>query len=196
MGSSLRLAVAGRAGTSGARVCQDDAAAPKAQLHARYRSLTYATHQSASLSELRRSTNVLGCSLSLSITTCRRRSSSGLGRSPSPRLVRSGNSIRGSVDIGSRSYHELGYLSSFATALQQSAVLFRMIEGAMNRLLIALGTVFVIAGVLWPWLKRVPLLHLPGDIFIDRPGFKFIFPITTLLIVSAVLSLLAWLMRR
>jgi hypothetical protein len=40
------------------------------------------------------------------------------------------------------------------------------------------------------------LFHLPGDIFIDRPGFKFIFPITTMLIVSAVLSLAAWLMRR
>jgi hypothetical protein len=40
------------------------------------------------------------------------------------------------------------------------------------------------------------LFQLPGDILIDRPGFKFIFPITTMLIVSAVLSLLAWLMRR
>ena len=66
----------------------------------------------------------------------------------------------------------------------------------MNRLLIALGAVLVIAGVLWPWLKRMHLFQLPGDILIDRPGFKFIFPITTMLIVSAVLSLAAWLMRR
>jgi hypothetical protein len=66
----------------------------------------------------------------------------------------------------------------------------------MNRLLLILGVGFIIAGLLWSWLKRMHLFHLPGDIFIDRPGFKFIFPITTMLIVSAVLSLAAWLMRR
>jgi|NGEPerStandDraft_6_1074524.scaffolds.fasta_scaffold00761_4 hypothetical protein len=66
----------------------------------------------------------------------------------------------------------------------------------LNRFLLALGTLFIIAGLLWPWFKRMHLFHLPGDIFIDRPGFKFIVPITTMLIVSAVLSLVAWLMRR
>jgi hypothetical protein len=50
----------------------------------------------------------------------------------------------------------------------------------MSRLLITLGGVLV----------------LPGDIVIDRPGFKFFFPITTMLIVSVVLSIIAWLMRR
>jgi len=54
----------------------------------------------------------------------------------------------------------------------------------MNRLLITLGTILIIAGLLWPWLKRVPLFHLPGDIIIDRPEFKFIFPITTMLLTS------------
>jgi hypothetical protein len=66
----------------------------------------------------------------------------------------------------------------------------------MNRLLVTAGVVLIIAGMLWPWLKRVPLFHLPGDIIIDRPGFKLFLPITTMLIVSAVLSLLALLMRR
>jgi hypothetical protein len=66
----------------------------------------------------------------------------------------------------------------------------------MNRLLLALGTVFILAGLLWPWLRRMHLFHLPGDIIIDRPGFKFMFPITTMLIISVVLSLLAWLLRR
>jgi hypothetical protein len=66
----------------------------------------------------------------------------------------------------------------------------------MNRYLIALGTVFIAAGILWPWLKRMHFFHLPGDMIVDRPGFKFIFPITTTLIVSVVLSLIAWLMRR
>jgi hypothetical protein len=66
----------------------------------------------------------------------------------------------------------------------------------MNRILVWLGAVLVVAGLLWPWLKKLHLFHLPGDIVIDRPGFKFLFPITTMLILSAVLSIVAWLMRR
>ncbi|HEY6922255.1 MAG TPA: DUF2905 domain-containing protein [Steroidobacteraceae bacterium] len=66
----------------------------------------------------------------------------------------------------------------------------------MNRILIILGTTLIVAGLIWPWLRRMPLFHLPGDIVIDRPGFKFFFPLTTMLIVSAVISLLSWLLRR
>ena len=66
----------------------------------------------------------------------------------------------------------------------------------MNRFLLALGIACIIASLLWPWLKRIPLFRLPGDILIDRPGFKFFFPFTTMLIVSVVLSLLIWLLRR
>lgn len=66
----------------------------------------------------------------------------------------------------------------------------------MNRLLIALGFVLILAGLVWPWIRKLPLFHLPGDVVIDRPGFKFFLPITTMLIVSAVLSILAWFMRR
>jgi hypothetical protein len=66
----------------------------------------------------------------------------------------------------------------------------------MNRVLILLGTALVLAGVLWPWLRRLPLFHLPGDIVIDRPTFKFFFPITTMLLLSAAISILAWIFRR
>ena len=66
----------------------------------------------------------------------------------------------------------------------------------MNRKLIVLGAVPIVAGPLWPWLKKMHLFHLPGDIVIDRPGFKFFLPITTMLIVSALLSIVAWLLRR
>jgi hypothetical protein len=66
----------------------------------------------------------------------------------------------------------------------------------MNRWLLALGTLLIAAGLFWPWLKKVHFFHLPGDIVIDRPGFKFFFPITTMLIVSAIISVLAWLLRR
>jgi hypothetical protein len=66
----------------------------------------------------------------------------------------------------------------------------------LNRILIILGTTLIVAGLIWPWLRRMPLFHLPGDIVIDRPGFKFFFPLTTMLIVSAVISFLSWLLRR
>ena len=66
----------------------------------------------------------------------------------------------------------------------------------MNRLLVILGTVLLVAGLLWPWIRRLPLFHLPGDIVIERPHFKFFFPITTMLLISVVISVLAWLSRR
>jgi hypothetical protein len=66
----------------------------------------------------------------------------------------------------------------------------------VNRLFVALGAVLILIGLTWPWLKRVPLFRLPGDIVIDRPGFKFFFPITSMILISLVVSLIAWLMRR
>ena len=66
----------------------------------------------------------------------------------------------------------------------------------MNRLLVIVGVSVVVLGLAWPWVRRVPLFHLPGDIVIDRPGFKFFFPITTMLLISAVISIVAWVARR
>lgn len=66
----------------------------------------------------------------------------------------------------------------------------------MNRILVILGTVLLVIGLLWPWVRKLPLFRLPGDVVIDRPGFKFFFPFTTMLIVSVVVSVLAWAFRR
>ncbi|HEX5207342.1 MAG TPA: DUF2905 domain-containing protein [Steroidobacteraceae bacterium] len=66
----------------------------------------------------------------------------------------------------------------------------------MSRLLVVLGTILVVLGLLWPWARRLPLFRLPGDIIIDRAHFKFFFPITTMLLISLVLSVLAWIFRR
>jgi hypothetical protein len=66
----------------------------------------------------------------------------------------------------------------------------------MNRALIAIGILLVLAGLFWKQLSGLPLFRLPGDLVIDRPGFKGYFPITTMLLVSAVVSLLVWLFRR
>lgn len=66
----------------------------------------------------------------------------------------------------------------------------------MNRLLVTLGVSLILIGLAWSWVKRLPLFRLPGDIVIDRPGFKFFFPITTMLLISALISLIAWVLRR
>ena len=66
----------------------------------------------------------------------------------------------------------------------------------MQRLFITLGIVLVILGLLWPWLQKLGLFRLPGDIVIERDGFKFYLPITTAIIISIVISLIAWLLRK
>jgi ribose/xylose/arabinose/galactoside ABC-type transport system permease subunit len=66
----------------------------------------------------------------------------------------------------------------------------------MQRVLIVLGALMVVAGIAWPWLRKLPLGHLPGDIHVVREGFSFHFPIVTCLVVSVLLSLLLWLFRR
>jgi hypothetical protein len=66
----------------------------------------------------------------------------------------------------------------------------------VNRLLIALGALVILVGLAWPWVKRAPLFHLPGDIVVSRPGFRFFFPITTMLLLSALLTLITWILRR
>jgi hypothetical protein len=66
----------------------------------------------------------------------------------------------------------------------------------MNRFLVIIGACLIVLGLVWSWVRHVPLFRLPGDIVIDRPGFKFFFPITTMLLISAVISIIAWALRR
>jgi len=66
----------------------------------------------------------------------------------------------------------------------------------MQKTLLLFGVVCIIAAVAWPYLGRLPLGRLPGDIVVDRPGFKFYFPVTTGLIISAILTLLGYLFKK
>ncbi|MBO1325561.1 DUF2905 domain-containing protein [Acetobacter sp. TBRC 12305] len=66
----------------------------------------------------------------------------------------------------------------------------------MSKTLIVLGVVLVLAGVLWPFLARLHLGRLPGDIVIQRQNFTFYAPVATCVVVSVVLSLIVWLVRR
>jgi hypothetical protein len=66
----------------------------------------------------------------------------------------------------------------------------------MNCWLIILGVVLIAAGLLSPFLQKIGLGRLPGDIVIERENFRFYFPIVTSLIISVVLSLILWLLNR
>ena len=66
----------------------------------------------------------------------------------------------------------------------------------IGRILIVAGIVLVIIGVAWPFLGRIGLGRLPGDIVLEREGFRLYIPITTCLLVSAVLTLGFWLFRK
>lgn len=67
---------------------------------------------------------------------------------------------------------------------------------SVGRLLITLGVVLVVLGVLWPWIARLGLGRLPGDIVIERENFRLYIPIVTSLIVSVVLSVILWFLNR
>lgn len=66
----------------------------------------------------------------------------------------------------------------------------------MMRFLITLGLVLIVLGLLWPYLSKLGLGRLPGDIVIERASGTFYFPIVTCLILSIVLSALMWLFGR
>ncbi len=61
----------------------------------------------------------------------------------------------------------------------------------MQKTLIVLGAILLAVGLLWPWLGKLPLGRLPGDIIIDRPNLKIYLPITTMIIISIIISLVA-----
>jgi len=66
----------------------------------------------------------------------------------------------------------------------------------MARFLIILGLILLISGFLWPYITRLGLGHLPGDIVIHRGNTTFYFPIVTSIILSSVLSALLWIFGR
>ena len=66
----------------------------------------------------------------------------------------------------------------------------------MQRILIVVGLVLLVAGLAWPWLSRLPLGRLPGDFSVERENFSFHFPLATSIVVSLVISLLIWLFRK
>lgn len=66
----------------------------------------------------------------------------------------------------------------------------------MARALVVIGLALVAAGTLWPFIGRLGLGRLPGDIAIERSNVSLYLPLTTSLILSLVISAVVWLVSR
>jgi len=67
----------------------------------------------------------------------------------------------------------------------------------VGKLLLVFGVLLVLAGLALVLVGRVPWLgRLPGDIHIERGSWTFYFPLATSLVLSAVLSLILWIVGR
>jgi hypothetical protein len=66
----------------------------------------------------------------------------------------------------------------------------------MQRALIILGVLMLAVGLAWPWISKLGLGRLPGDIRIESEGGGFYFPIVTCIVISIVVSLVLWFLRR
>ena len=67
----------------------------------------------------------------------------------------------------------------------------------LGKLLVGLGVALAVVGFfLWKWSDRIPLGRLPGDFYVQKPHMSFYFPLTTCLLLSALLTLVLWLLRR
>ncbi len=67
----------------------------------------------------------------------------------------------------------------------------------LGRTLMLVGLVLLIAGAVVYFAPSLPFLgRLPGDVRIERPGFRLYFPIVTCIVISVVLSALLALFSR
>ena len=67
---------------------------------------------------------------------------------------------------------------------------------AMQKTLIIAGVLLIMIGILWPWVVKLPIGRLPGDIVINRPGLKVYIPVTTMVLISVIVSLILWLLKK
>lgn len=65
----------------------------------------------------------------------------------------------------------------------------------IRSIIITVALVLLLIGLFWPVLSKLPLFRLPGDLVIERPHFKIYFPLTSMILISVVLTLVTRLLR-
>ena len=68
----------------------------------------------------------------------------------------------------------------------------------LGKILILAGIAIVVLGIIISFAgdKLNWIGHLPGDIRIEKNNLRFYFPVTTMILLSIVLSLILWLIRK
>jgi hypothetical protein len=66
----------------------------------------------------------------------------------------------------------------------------------IQKYLIAAGILIIIIGIFFPYLSKIPLFRLPGDIVIEKPNFKFYLPIVSMILISILLSVIFWIIKK
>jgi len=66
----------------------------------------------------------------------------------------------------------------------------------MAKWLITIGLILIVLGALWPFLAKLGFGSLPGDIRLERKGYTFYFPLTSGIIISLVISLIFWILKK
>ena len=67
---------------------------------------------------------------------------------------------------------------------------------AMTRFLIVLGLAILVVGLLWPYLARIGLGRLPGDLVFQRDNVTLYVPLMTCLLLSLLFSVILWAVNR
>lgn len=65
----------------------------------------------------------------------------------------------------------------------------------MRTLIITAAVILLIIGLFWPIVSKIPLFRLPGDIVINRAGTKVYIPITSMIVLSLLLTVLIRFLR-
>jgi len=69
--------------------------------------------------------------------------------------------------------------------------------GALGKMLVLLGVFIILIGLLLMVGDKIPWVgKLPGDIVIKKEKFTFYFPLTTSILISLILTLLFWILRK
>ena len=63
-------------------------------------------------------------------------------------------------------------------------------EIIMQKILIILGIVILLIGLLYPYIKKIGLGQLPGDVIFKSGNSTFLFPVVTCIIISVVLTII------
>jgi phosphoglycerol transferase MdoB-like AlkP superfamily enzyme len=60
----------------------------------------------------------------------------------------------------------------------------------IGKIFIIIGIAFILIGLFLIFFRNFPLFHLPGDIVVEKENFSFYFPITSMILISVILSLI------